>query len=180
MPNQEEEHIKSTIDFINYRLTSENSAYRIVNKQFAPITNPEEMQAIQSACQPATTALAPVSIHIQQALNLLADRTAPDFRNSIKESISAVESLCKFVAGMPSATLGPALDKVTKELDLNDHIRDGIKLLYKYTSDTHGIRHGLKDHEHPEQVDALFMLVTCSAFVNFVTEKARQQGKLPT
>jgi hypothetical protein len=84
------------------------------------------------------------------------------------------------VAAMPNATLSPALEKVAKELDLNDHLRDGLKLIYKYTSDEHGIRHGLKDDDQPGQEDALFLLITCSAFVNFVTEKARKLGKLPT
>lgn len=83
-------------------------------------------------------------------------------------------------ANMPGSTLGPALERTAKELDLNEHLRDGLKLIYKYTSDDHGIRHGLKDEDHPEQEDAMFFLITCSAFVNFVTEKARKLGKLPS
>lgn len=79
---------------------------------------------------------------------------------------------------LESATLGPALDKLAKDLDLNDHLRNGFKEIYVYTCDDHGIRHGLKSVDHPEQEDARFMLIACSAFVNFVTEKARKRGKL--
>jgi hypothetical protein len=164
---------------LNRDLESENAGYRFINGQFAPITSESELEEVRVAIDPPATAMEPVSVHIQQALEHLSDKTSPDYRNSIKESISAVESLCKFLANMPTQTLGPALDKVAKELDLNDHVRDGMKAIYKYTSDAHGIRHGLKDHNHPGQEDARFMLVTCSAFVNFVTEKARKQGKLP-
>ena len=165
---------------VNEALEDERSAYRLAAGKLVAITNHEELDAIREAAAPSSVALKPVSMQIQRALALLSDKTSPDYRNSMKESISAVESLCKLITGMESATLGPALDKVTKELDLNDDLRDGFKKIYKYTSDDHGIRHGLKDEDHPEQEDARFMLIACSAFVNFVTEKARKLGKLPS
>jgi hypothetical protein len=167
------------VKLVNDVLENENAGFRYINRQIAPITNADEIQTVQRAVKPLTTPLKLVSDHIQQALVLMSDKTNPDYRNSMKESISAVESLCKLVAKMPAATLGPALEKTAKELDLNDFLRDGMKAIYKYTSDDHGIRHGLKDDDQPEQEDARFMLVTCSAFVNMVTEKARKQGKLP-
>jgi len=37
----------------------------------------------------------------------------------------------------------------------------------------------LKNEKQPEQEDARFMLVACSAFVNLIMEKARKQGRLP-
>jgi hypothetical protein len=46
--------------------------------------------------------------------------------------------------------------------------------LYGYTSDTHGIRHALKDDSQPNAEDAKFMLVSCSAFVNYLVEKAQK------
>ena len=47
---------------------------------------------------------------------------------------------------------------------------------YGYTSDHHGIRHGLKDDAEPEAEDATLMLVLCSGFVNYLVEKARKKG----
>jgi hypothetical protein len=169
---------EQTINRLNRLLEQERSAYRLVEGRFVPITSEVELKAVERAIKPASTALATVATHMQQALKLFADRKAPDYRNSMKESISAVESLCKSLARMPYTTLGPALDKTAKELGLNGHLREGFKSIYKYTSDDHGIRHGLKDDDHPEEEDAMLMLVTCSAFVNFVTEKARKQRKL--
>lgn len=165
---------------VNKALVEENSGYRLIQGQFAPITNEAELSEIREAATAPTGQLAPVGLHIQQALELLSDRSAPDYRNSMKESISAVETLCKKVSRMENSTLGPALDKTAKELEINDHLRDGFKKIYTYTNDDHGIRHGLKDEDHPEQEDARFMLVACSAFVNLITEKARKQGKLPS
>jgi len=45
-------------------------------------------------------------------------------------------------------------------------------LLSGYTSDKGGIRHGLKEEDHNVDIDeARFMLVTCSAFVNYLISK---------
>src|SRR5258708_6357354 len=117
-------------------------------------------------------------MHIEQAVKLLSDRKQPDYRNSMKESISAVEALCKIICQNDKTTLGPALDAVTKKLGLHTSLQQGFKAIYGYTSDTHGIRHGLKDDALPEAEDAAFMLVSCSGFVNYLIEKARKQGLL--
>jgi hypothetical protein len=51
--------------------------------------------------------------------------------------------------------------------------------LYGFTSDGQGIRHALKDMVQPEPEDARFFLVACSAFVNYLSEKARKIGLFP-
>jgi len=43
---------------------------------------------------------------LSRALELLSDRKQPDYRNSIKESISAVEATCQVFASKSRATLG--------------------------------------------------------------------------
>jgi len=167
------------VEEVNEALEKENAGYRFVHRKFIPITSDAEVAEVLKVATPTSTVLAPVSKHIQQATDLLSDRQTPDYRNSMKESISAVESLCKFISGLQDKTLGPALKKTTEILGLNEDLRDGFHKIYGYTSDDHGIRHSLKDMDHPEQEDARFLLVACSAFVNYVTEKARKQNKLP-
>jgi len=158
-------------------LKREFSAYRFVDKTLAPITNDAEIMAIEEASKDDSL-LRPVSTHIDTALKLLTDKEKPDYRNSMKESISAVEALCKIVAPN-TKTLGPALDAVTLKVGLHPDLQKGFKALYGYTSDTHGIRHVLKDDKEPEQEDATYMLVSCSAFVNYLAEKTRKHGLLP-
>ena len=51
-----------------------------------------------------------VTAHLDSALTKLSSRDNPDYRNSIKESISAVESMASIVAGK-KATLEDALRK---------------------------------------------------------------------
>ena len=50
-----------------------------------------------------------VSKHLKRALELYTDREAPDYRNSIKESISAVESMVRTITSEPKASLSKAL-----------------------------------------------------------------------
>ncbi|MGH6983986.1 MAG: hypothetical protein ACREEI_07150 [Stellaceae bacterium] len=46
--------------------------------------------------------------------------------------------------------------------------QDAFDKLYGYASDADGIRHALLDEEKLTYEDAQFMLVTCSAFVNYL------------
>ena len=111
----------------------------------------------------------PVREHISKANSLLADRENPDYENSIKESISAVEAICEIITG-ESGTLGKLLTKVEqKGVYIHSALQLAYKNLYGYTSDASGIRHakdlGGKDSTFEE---AKYMLVACSAFVNYL------------
>ena len=120
--------------------------------------------------------LKPVREHLSQSLTLLSNRQKPDYRNSIKESISAVESLAKIISKQNSATLGPALDAVEKKAKLHAVLKQAFQKLYGYTSDAQGIRHALMDEATLDAEDAKFMLVSCSAFVNYLVVKAQKAG----
>ena len=118
----------------------------------------------------------PVDIHLKTALDLLADRKSPDYRNSIKESISAVEAICKQVSGNPKATLDQALKELQKNTNLHAAIKKAFSNLYSYTSDAQGIRHALLDEPNLDFEDAKFMLVSCSAFINHLITKSSKAG----
>jgi hypothetical protein len=64
-----------------------------------------------------------VSEHLNTAIGFLSDRKNPDYRNSIKESISAVESLMKILAGVKSATLLEGLKRVDSVVGLHTALR---------------------------------------------------------
>lgn len=71
------------------------------------ITSKQEIIEVEKAMDSAN---GPVLKHLEQALQLLSDKKNPDYRNSIKESISAVEAICQKITGKPNATLGDALN----------------------------------------------------------------------
>lgn len=151
--------------FLNHVLESENSGYRLINEAVTPITDKNELQEVGDAAE----RLSPDATHIRRALELMNDRKNPDFRNSIKESISAVESVCKELTNTPKGDLGECLRLIKKKKHLHPAFEQSLMKLYAYTSDGGGIRHALtEEHEHPKFADAKFMLVTCSALVNYL------------
>ena len=96
----------------------------------------------------------------------------PDYENSIKESISAVEAICCIITDDDKATLGKALGKLEQAgITIHGSLKSAMEKLYGYTSDENGIRHAGIDFKGASSEDAKYMLVTCSAFVNYLMEK---------
>jgi len=155
----------------NRVLAGELSAYRFVGGKLAPISSEQENQTIERAIAQTSDAYSTTSEHLKQAVTLLARKPTPDYRNSIKESISAVEAICAVITGDPKATLGQALKVIDSQASLHSALRSAFEKLYGYTSDAEGIRHALLEENKLEQEDAIFMLVTCSAFVSYVIAK---------
>lgn len=147
------------------------SAYRIVCNEVVQITSEEEVVEIEQALYIGDK-FSSARTHLRTALKLLSDKKNPDFRNSMKESISAVEALCKIITGDKSATLGDALKVLEKKYLLQGSLKSAYSALYGYTCDSGGIRHSLKDDVSDLKFeDAKFMLVICSAFVNYLITK---------
>ena len=158
------------IDFLNNEFERHNFAYRVVKNRIVEITSKDEIKAIDKAL---TTSVDGVKTHLQTALKLMsASQGKPDYRNSIKESISAVECLCREITG--TSSLDDALKCLIKKgIVINPQMKQGFEKLYYYTSDKRtGIRHALMDDENaPTSAEATYMLITCSAFINYINTK---------
>ncbi|WXL24706.1 hypothetical protein WG219_15495 [Ectopseudomonas mendocina] len=163
---------KDLIEICNAFLERENSAYRFVCEEITQITSPEEIESVETASKSKYSA---VNHHLTTALGLLNSRNNPDFRNSIKESISAVECLVKILTNDSKATLGQALKKLEESKNLHPAFKASLSSLYGYTNDASGIRHALLDEPTLTKSDAKFMLVTCSAFINYLIENSEHK-----
>lgn len=159
----------SPYDFFNDIFQQEYVGYRFIDGYIVPISDENEIYAISEALHISYT---DVKKHILKAQQLLSDRERPDYENSIKESIIAVEALCEYVTGLTSrqASLGKLLNKLEeKNIKVHAALKEAFHKLYGYTSDATGIRHagdiGGKESTFEE---AKFMLVTCCAFVNYI------------
>ncbi len=159
---------------LNKILEEENSAYRIVDYKIVPLIDEKDISEIEGVIKSPYES---VRKHTKKALDLLSNRTSPDYENSIKESVSAVESMCCIIVGKDD-TLSNALKKLK---DIGVHIHPAMEKafisLYGYTSDEDGIRHGSMDFTNATFEDAKFMLVTCSAFVNYLITKWESVNK---
>ena len=161
---------------LNLVLESEFSGYRIIDNRVTPITNEIEIAEIEEAKNISAKypQLPGVDKHITQAILNLSDRKNPDYRNSIKESISAVEATCRILTDQ--STLGKALTKLEgKGIYINSELKKGFEKIYNYTnSKESGIRHSIiESHKEPTFDDAKYMLVSCSAFINYVLSKSK-------
>lgn len=148
-----------------------NFAYRIIDKKIVEVTSEEEIAAIKQAIDGSKDN---VREHLKKALELCSKRPVGDYRNSIKESISSVEALCRKKTG--ESTLGKALSKLEKNgVIIPKTLNDAFEKLYTYTNQPNtGIRHALMDNDAtytPGADEAIFMLVSCSAFVNYLNKK---------
>lgn len=157
----------------NALFEKEMSAYRFVDGVITRITEEQEVEGIERALERNT---GPVNTHIRRALELLSDRNAPDFRNSIKESISAVESFASITLETDKGTLGQLLKKLEEDIGLHPALKTAFSNLYGYSSDEGGIRHALTELDKTDFHDAKFMLVACSALINYAEGKHQNEG----
>jgi hypothetical protein len=167
------------IESLNSVLSAEMSGYRFVNDCLAPITNQHEIASIEATRRTGQSReLLGVQTHIETAVALLSKKPEPDFRNSIKESISAVESIAKAITGEESGGLERPLAILDKKVGFHGGFKAGLLAMYGYASDEDGVRHAMLEEPNVGFDEAKFMLVACSAFVNFIIAKADQCGLL--
>lgn len=167
--------IKLFVDQLNSFFEDLNYGYRVIDGLVVPVTSKTEIKTIENAIDDAESN---VKLHLQTSLEKLAERPEGDYRNSIKESISAVEAYCRNRTGKDS--LGPALAEMEKKgMRLPSSLKSAFNKLYGYANaeDT-GIRHPLMDESAeyvPTADEATYMLVTCSAFINYLRKKSVRQ-----
>lgn len=163
----------------NAVLAREHSGYRFVDGQLAPITSATEIgETEEAADRAAAKGLDGIREQIAQAVRLLGQRPEPDYRNSVKEAISAVEGVVKRVNGSRGGGLHDALEVVSAKIEMHPALKIGLEKLYGYTSDSDGIRHPILEEASVDEAEARFMVVTCSAFVNFLIARAEAAGLL--
>jgi AbiJ N-terminal domain 4 len=122
---------------VSFFLEREKSGYRILQDQFVAITDKVELSTVSDAAN-LSSKFSGAREHIRSAIALFSKKPQPDYRNSIKESISAVESTARVVTGNPKATLGDALKAMSSTIALHSALREGMNKLYGYTSDEGG------------------------------------------
>ena len=157
---------------VNDILIEENSAYRLdgYSAEFVAIDSEIEINEINEVLSNAP--YDPVKKHINKALKLLSLKDTPDYENSIKESISAIESLVHILTENKASKFEEAIKKLKNNgIVIHGALEQAFIKLFGYTSDSNGIRHGGIDFKDAPYEDARFMLVTCSAFINYVLAK---------
>ncbi len=150
----------------NQVFEEEKAAYRFVENWITPIINEKERATIRDAARSDEAGR-----HISRAITLYRDRSEPDYRNSVKESISAVEATYRRLTGGEHKNIGAAITALEGQgrIDLPTSLKKGFSQIYGWTSGRDGIRHALmKDAPEITEPEARLMLVMCSAYVNYL------------
>lgn len=154
------------IEYFNAMLDVHLAGYRIVDGEVTPLTDKNEIAEVEAALS-TSGKYAGARHALRNALTLYSRLENPDYANSIKESISAVEAVARGMTGKPN--LGTALDQIKKDRpEVHQALIVGWKALYGYTSDEPSIRHGGSKAPEVGQDLARYFLIICSAFVNYL------------
>ena len=111
--------------------------------------------------------------HLKEAADLLYDDNKPNYGGSMMASIKALELVVREITGENDIQKGIG-SLGNKGIKLHSQFQQAIINLYRFTSDD-GVRHA---HPNPVQNDeetALFMLVVCSAIINFIESRLPKQ-----
>jgi hypothetical protein len=159
---------KNYIEECNDCLKKMGSPYQFADVLLVQITNELELTEVGQALHHPK---APVQEHMKQAVQLFSDRENPDYRNAVKEAILAVGTICRDQTN--EKDLRKALDKmINKGVVINNQLKEAFQKLYDYTNGPDGIRHELLENAQTVGFEeAKFMIVACSAFVNYITAK---------
>ncbi len=162
-------------DYVNVKLRDNNSGFTIIQNQLVPITNETEIEEIEKLNSESNKfiILSGIKKHLQSSLDFISSKENPNYRNSIKESISMVEVISRIIEPTENS-LGGALNKLEKNQKLNPLFKKSLEKMYAYTNGKNGIRHAIMNEENIELEDARFFLISCSAITNYLIEKAKK------
>ncbi len=153
---------------VNGVFTQELAPYRFLGRRLVRVTSPEEFDAIEQALA-SVDLLEAIRERLHRAFDLLADRRAPNYQASVRESLEGLkaldsslgESAPKFLRGMAEAVeSGLACLGRPEKAPLMKRVWRGLS----------GRRHARRQDAGFE--DAKFALVVCSALVNYAVGRA--------
>lgn len=116
--------------------------------------------------------LTPIRAQWLKAKNFIYSAT-PDFENSIKESISSVESSLMVLLNEPNETLG----KIIKKANLDADIERLINQAYGYTSNKDFVRHGGTVASNLTKAEAEFFLEFAATSIVYITQKLKHGNR---
>jgi hypothetical protein len=148
-------------------LESTRTAYRVVNNDtIMQVASAIEAEAVTTALKSAKHR--GIDGSRQHLLDASAALTGGDYATSIRESMSAVESVCLSVTGVKDFAKAVAIMDAKKPM--HPAFKIAINRLYDFTSQEPGLRHA-KRHDATANVDerdAIFMIGVCASFVTYM------------
>lgn len=153
---------------LNKEFARLNYAYRVIDGCVVEVNSKEEVEAIENALLIKNDS---VRLHLKSSLEKLSEG---DYRNSIKESASALEAFARDITGESTYSL-KGLEK--ENIKVHKMILDAFDKLYYYTCDKEvGCRHSQMNVNSlftPSSDEAVLMLVSFSSAINYLKKKMK-------
>ena len=150
---------------MNDAFEDEYVGYRFVNENIVPITNDSEIETIEQASQ---TPYERVNESISKAIRYISETGNKDYKNSVKESITALEQLLNIVLNTSGLTLSNAVEQLSQKVEIDGDLKASIKSMYNFASNVNGVRHGNnKNNDNITFDEAKLVLLFCSSTVNY-------------
>lgn len=153
-------------DGIGWSLNDSSELHRQVH--------PSVAKRMQSAKQALTSQFQGARLHYQKAETYLYQHPI-DEANSIKEIVSAVESVAKVI--VPKAkTLGDAIKFLKNDGRFSPHLIDALGRIYNYSNVTPLVRHGHVKTGQPKLEEAELILLSGVAFIKYLIDTVGEQS----
>ena len=172
---------------IQRQLDTHNIGCQLVDGKFVPALSREEAEEVGRAL---TVPFPKARTHMEKAVSHFRNRERPDYANTVKEAISAVESLVKEWTGKKDVRSGLrqlARDEILRRDPQASGEGSGkrgslvaaLENVWGFATKTS--RHGLKSGEsEPDSAEAGLILAVCASFVNYMTaRKLRDEKSAP-
>ena len=154
---------------VNALLQEDRIGWRLNEKSELHRQNPKAIaERIKSTESLLADGFAAARTHYLKAYQYLHQHPI-DEANSIKEIVSAVESIAKTVDPKAS-TLGDAIKRARKSDRIPSQILDVLEKFYAYANGTPMVRHGHIDANGPELAEAELAFFTGIAFARYLID----------
>jgi len=106
--------------------------------------------------------------NINRAKELLTSRKEYDYKQSIQNSMLALESYCKSLGKTTAKNMKNILSEIQKKVNINSDLIEAINRLYKFASNVDDIRHSTNLNSHIDYGEAFFILTIVCALINYI------------
>lgn len=171
--NSEVYQIDVLLEKLNTTLVNYHVGWRLTSsRQFVAVTNAAELGEIEKVLENAQRmdSISTIAMHLRTAISLLSAEDEGNLRLSVKEAISMVGVIARKISG--ENDLGKALYQLGKDNLITESLKNKFKQYYSFTNDKDGIRHELMEEPNLKIEEAKYFLIACSAFSNYLVEKA--------
>lgn len=156
-------------DAVNALFNKHNVSWRLNAHGNLETALPKDLSSrIEALEAKLTDEFAPARVHFAKARAYVLG-THKDPENSIKESISALESVCRVIYPKASS-LGKALGQMRSDSIAPARLITAFERFYEYANDEPGVRHGARHAPAAQLLDAELSLHLAVALIRYTIE----------